>query len=159
VGVEPVSAERRSEEEEAVSAALASLAAELDRDAPPARLENDLRVAFRRRRAGVVPPRRVWPAGLAAAALLAVIVSLVWRPRPSDLEPRAADGGDLVFALRPGESPEDLESGQVIRVRLSSAALRAMGVAVDSGGADVEADVLMGYDGVARAVRVARHVD
>jgi hypothetical protein len=156
--MEPVSGERRHEEEQAVSTALASLAAELDRDVPPARLENGLRLAFRRRHALVVRPRRAWPAGLAAAALLAVVFALVGRTPAPDVEPSAPDGGDLVFALRPGESPDDLEGGQLVRVRLSTTALRAMGVAVESGG-DVEADVLIGYDGVARAVRVARSVD
>jgi len=44
-----------------------------------------------------------------------------------------------------------------VRVRVSSDVLRAMGVAVgDRAAANVEADVLVGYDGVARAVRVAR---
>jgi len=153
--MEPVS----TDDVRAALAALAALAAELERDSPRTHGEEDLRRAFRAGRSA--PPRRsrrAWPLVLAAAGLAAVGFALM-RPATPPPSPAAATAAeaDLVFALRPGESALDLEGGQLVRVRVSSDVLRAMGVAVgDRAAADVEADVLVGYDGVARAVRVAR---
>lgn len=138
-------------DQQAARTALATLASELDA-ARPADVEQHLRVAFRTAPKGGRGGRR-WLAA-AAALLLAAGGFWRWEARPRGGDP---DRDEVVFALRPQESPLAMEGGQVVRVRLSGPALRAMGLASgdDLPLGDVEADVLVGYDGVARAVRLA----
>ena len=59
------------------------------------------------------------------------------------------------FQLREGEDLTALESLQVVRVELTSSALGELGLLVDTETANepVKADVLVGQDGLARAIR------
>ena len=60
------------------------------------------------------------------------------------------------YPLPVAESLPPLETGMVVRVQLTASSLRLMGVPMndDQGGEPVEADVLLGQDGLARGVRL-----
>jgi hypothetical protein len=62
------------------------------------------------------------------------------------------------FQLREGEDLTALDSLQVVRIELPASALDEVGLPVDPEMADepVKADVLLGQDGVARAIRFVR---
>jgi hypothetical protein len=62
------------------------------------------------------------------------------------------------FPLLEGDDLDSLESGQIVRVELSAAALLAVGLAVDDTRASesVKADLVLGHDGMARAIRFVR---
>ncbi len=62
------------------------------------------------------------------------------------------------FALEEGADLDSLEIAQVVRVELPGSALADVGLAVDPEVADkpVKADVALGYDGIARAIRFVR---
>jgi len=66
-------------------------------------------------------------------------------------------GDDRRFhALVPGAEPSALESGQIVRVQLRADVLEAVGLPARSpAGEPVEAEVLVGPDGVARGIRLA----
>jgi len=51
-----------------------------------------------------------------------------------------------------------LESGQLVRVQVPRAALASLGLPLNAerGNEPVKADVLVGYDGLARAIRFVR---
>lgn len=151
-------------EQRAAAAALTVLTRALEREVPDERLEPPLRAAYRRVQAGPPPaPRaRRWPpAWAAAAAALGVAASLWWDRVPVANEtPAAWPAGDMVVSLRSGEPSGSLEGGHIVRVRLSGPALVALGIPLDEPRrvAAVEADMLIGYDGVARAVRLPAQI-
>lgn len=62
------------------------------------------------------------------------------------------------FPLREGEDLESIEFAQVVRVELSASALREFGLPMNQTAPDgpVTADVLLGQDGMARAIRFVR---
>lgn len=61
------------------------------------------------------------------------------------------------YPLRPEPDPSLVDSGQVVRVQLRDDVLRAAGLSPEQGsGERVEAEVLVGPDGVARGIRLAR---
>lgn len=90
-------------------------------------------------------PRRPTPAATTAAAALS---ATAWST--------AVVPGDAFVAITPSTGPE-LGPVQVMRVRLGRRAARTLGVAVPvlslRGDGSVDADVLIGTDGVARAIR------
>ena len=102
--------------------------------------------------------------GVAAAALIAAAVGLDWlvvsdrrRVTPSQADvtpPRPPDG----FVLWPGAAAwPPLESGTLIRVELPLAALPALGLEPPTSTQDrVEAEIVFGQDGLARAVRLVQ---
>lgn len=113
------------------------------------------------------PRRRVSvPAWAAAAALVVVIVSLNWLvvqpPRLSRLPKTAQQGNadtpaDLAgFVAWPGSSAwPPLESGSLMRVDLPVSLLPTLGLSAPSSAAGlVPADIVVGQDGLARAVRL-----
>jgi hypothetical protein len=60
------------------------------------------------------------------------------------------------YPLVPGAEPAALESGQIVRVQLRPDVLEAVGLpARGAAGEPVEAEVLVGPDGVARGIRLA----
>jgi hypothetical protein len=154
---------------EALTRALGALAeADLDREAPP-RVEATLRAAFWNGR----EPARVAPAtpvliGLGAAAVL-VVAALMSPPRtpsaglpaasgavpPEEARGPAADGA---FVTLPNADPlTEGESGEVMRVSLPISALADLGLSTadENTVQTVEADVLLGEDGLPRALRLA----
>jgi len=130
---------------------LRRLASALPREASPA-VEQKLMTAFRERR-----PRKiaVWAYAAAACAVLAAALVLTHKPArpPRTLDVYLPSG---FVALPYSQSGVPMESAIVIRVRIRPAELSSMGVAVPAAAstAKVQADVLVGQDGVARAVRL-----
>jgi hypothetical protein len=62
------------------------------------------------------------------------------------------------FPLLEGDDLSSLESGQIVRVELQGSELLAVGLPVDAAmtGEPVKADVVLGHDGLARAIRFVR---
>lgn len=69
-----------------------------------------------------------------------------------------ADAFAVFFLLREGDDLRTEESLRLVRVELPGSALSAIGVAVDpeTAKAPVEAEVILGQDGLARAIRFVR---
>ena len=132
--------------------------------APP-HVETAVMAAFRAR---LCTPRRKWLLGpVAAAAALAAI--LIWRsakvdgpaPVTPSLPAHAPELATDFFALPgalPPTGPDTAESRHLIRIRIPRSEMRRFGLPVsfESDTPDVAADVLLGADGVARAVRFVR---
>jgi hypothetical protein len=73
----------------------------------------------------------------------------------------AADAPDTraFYPLRPEPDPSLVDSGQVVRVQLRGDVLRAAGLSLSpapGSGDRIEAEVLVGPDGIARGIRLAR---
>jgi hypothetical protein len=128
---------------------LAELArADAGAEAPP-RVEAALKARLRRLR------RRVWPvlAGAGAAALGAALWLLVPGTEPPVvLQPAAAR---LPASFLPiGASQADLEHGQIVRVEVPAGLVVSFGWPLPAeDDRPRAADVLLGEDGVARAIR------
>jgi hypothetical protein len=158
---------------ETLTGAFKDWAAEEGATEAPPRVEAILRAAFvhERVRARVAPTTPVL-LGLAAAALL-VIAALLSPPRPGNKDSAegasratgAPEGGlvpsaDEAATFMPLQDADPLaegEGGEVMRVTLPLSALGDTGWPVNDDGSfqTVEADVLVGEDGLARAVRLA----
>ena len=128
------------------------LASALPRESSP-EVQTRLCAAFRARHQRKVP---LW-VYCASAAVLLLGFMIVRRER-------AAPSTDYVYnvpgfvALPYSQSGVPLESAVVIRVAMRPAELSSMGVAVPVGAstATLKADLLVGQDGVARAVRLVQ---
>jgi hypothetical protein len=134
----------RLERERMLSARLAPL--RIAEEQPPAALEGRLQRAFRARtkEPAARPPRRViWFVGAGALAVAGLVAAVLLWPTPPP---------------RPARPPfaDRLSFGRVARVELSAEVAAHYGwpVLPDTPGARVAADVLIGEDGVARAVRL-----
>jgi hypothetical protein len=102
-----------------------------------------------------------------AAALLAAVSIPVWRVARGGFRPGAAVGSErreltTPFLPLPFSSVPSV-NGQLVRIELPKASLLSMGVApIDSfdalGSGTITADVLVGDDGLARAIRFIRPV-
>ena len=123
------------------------------RQAPP-HVEQALRQAFRRRRS------RRWtllaPLAAAAAILIAVL-NLLPRP-PAERAPEVASSAELNSGYIPVGFTRPLYPGefvQVVRISVPRIEMAKFGVPVFEGRAQgrVQADVVLGEDGVARAIR------
>jgi anti-sigma factor RsiW len=105
--------------------------------------------------------------GLSLAASVLIVVSLsVGLQRPA-LAPRASDAvaathavptsADAAFVVLPGaDALPRLESGRVIRIEISESELGSVGLWPPVHAGTVQADVLVGQDGLPRAVRLVR---
>jgi hypothetical protein len=69
-----------------------------------------------------------------------------------------SDPADPFVALRPGDTATSLEGGQIVQVQISPTALRSFGLpaGTENGLASVRADVVVGPDGIARAIRLVK---
>lgn len=173
-------------DERALSAGLRALALRDQAAAAPARLETALRSAFRAHSALPAgrPNRRWirWALPIAACLLAVLGATLSWRPKPVP-EPRPqrpkievplmagnirpqrpappvhkeAEAASFV-ALSYADGSYPMESGQVVRVRVPRAALASLGFPVNEEllAESVNADVVFGEDGIARAIRFVR---
>jgi hypothetical protein len=144
---------------------LRAVASEGPREAPPY-IEARILAEFRRRKRR--RNLRIWgpSLGLAAAAAL---VALLLGGKPSPAKKPAAvalqsavsapdDDSDAGFYPLPeAEALPPVENAMVVRVQLPVSSLQLMGVPIDQERADssVQADLLLGQDGLARAVRLA----
>jgi hypothetical protein len=143
------------------------LAADGPREAPRC-IEEHLRVEFRRqnRRRNLV----TWVPSFSVAAA-AGIALLLWvhseKPKPALVSavvarvvvPGADEDSDSSFYPLPeAEALPAVENAMVVRVQLPVSSLQLMGVPVTEERADasVQADLLLGQDGLARAVRLAQ---
>jgi hypothetical protein len=156
---------------------LRALAADGPQDAPD-RVERLLRAEFRKRsRRGRV---RVLASFSGVAAMAAGIALLLWlreAPKPAAIAMNGAapaasamlaagpaaveeeDAADASFYPLPeAEALPAVENAMVVRVQLPVASLRLMGFPVDEESADaaVQAELLLGQDGLARGVRLAQ---
>ena len=163
--------------EQRVAAGLKALAVQWRRTEAPARVERRLVAAFRMEM-GVAPePRRgAWFPVLTWAALAATVVLAVFlthgrqpqqtnRQTRSGVEVAAADVpytidvtpglGESGFIPLPNALQIDpADEMDVVRMEVPRSTLLAMGLPMGEEGGNVQADVLLGGDGVARAVRV-----
>lgn len=137
--------------------ALRRLSATLPREAGPV-LEQRVLAAFRARSKSRARSRTYW--ALAACLALACAWSWAHHPwRPSQPGPAVADqyGGAFAnfIALPYAQSDVPLEQAVIVRVRLQSSEWGALGVPIPPPKASgaINADLLIGQDGVARAVR------
>ena len=169
------------EELDGLTAGLKALAKDLRRVEAPARVEDRLLAAFRNRERRPVrqaAPRRAWWVPLAAwataaAAGTAMAVFLtrdhppapVRQPVHSALQLAAADsagadaisGDDSGFIPLPNAESISLnEEVDVVQVEVPRAAILALGLPVseDVATEKVKADIVLGADGLARAVRI-----
>ena len=152
-----------------VDADLRALAADGPRQAPP-HIEERLMTEFRRmkRRRNLM----TWVPAALSAASAAGIVLLLWthgdKPKPvqapemvasQSIVPAAEEESDASFYPLPeAEALPALENAMVVRVQLPVSSLELMGVPVSQERADtsVQADLLLGQDGLARGVRLAQ---
>jgi hypothetical protein len=166
----------------ALAAGLRGVAAELNRLKAPGRVEARLLAAFRGQAGLVAPPpaRRWWSPVLAWAAaavvVLAAFLLFAGRVRQSSAPYNAAAGAEAAAvdwsALLPAEIAGEAGAGDfiplpnadrlpqdedlnVVRVEVPRSAMIALGYAVtaDRAAERVRADVVVGSDGLARAVR------
>lgn len=150
-----------SEDERELLKDLRLLAAEGPRQAP-ARVEARLLAEFDRRKR----QRRLmlWlPAGslaAVAAGLLLLFGLHVSQPKATSAQAAvtAAEDETAFFPLPEAEALPPLENAMVVRVQVPVSSLRLMGVPVneEDAGTDVQADLLLGQDGLARGVRLAQ---
>lgn len=153
--------------ERQLTAAFAALRAESRRAASASpQVASVLDAAFAaRRHYGLPMPERLSmrPLLALAAALLLTAAGLLWmrsRGEPEESASTAAADRPVVytgfFPLSPAAAPFDLrEASHVIRIRLPRGEMRRFGLPVQEGfeRLSVEADVVIGQDGMARAVR------
>ena len=148
-------------DETTVSRLLAGLREAESRTGAPAHVEAALLEAWDRSHGAPGARTRVVAAGwlgLAAAAVLAAgLTTLGERLRVETARPIAAaeaDPGAVVFV---GAPILDNEPVRMVRMRLPAAVLRSLGVRSTGGDRDdIDVDLIVGEDGVARAVRIAR---
>jgi len=161
---------RRLADRRTLSGALRELSVATATPGPPPRLELELRAALRRREESERPqPRAGRRSGaawvpLAAAAALAALATLGHRsdsprsvrrmPGPQAQEPVEAVAEFLPLAG--ARDPLELEGGQIVRLRLPQAALASLGWPVSGDQGTVTAEVVLGRDGMAHAIRLVR---
>ncbi len=149
------------------------------REEAPDRIERWLVAEFRRSFRQASPPRKTgwipalaWSVGVAATVVLAMAVVQGRQPRqlrpaaPRAVEMAAANAADPADAalsygegfipLPNAEQIDPEEEVDMVRVAVPRSAIVAMGIPVNEDAApeQVEADVVLGADGMARAVRV-----
>jgi hypothetical protein len=148
--------------EELLAAGLRAMA-ESDRHVgAPARVESNVRAAFRSQIAGAggVQQVPVWRWAGASAAMIAVALMLIGGRQP-DLGSRAVavveEQGEFegFIELPNAARLADTEEVNVVRVEVPRSAMLALGLEVSAERAAelVPADVMLGPDGLARAVR------
>ena len=106
-------------------------------------------------------PRASWSTALTAVVLAASVAALNWmvvRNHTSvDSVPAEAASDMAGFVALPGaEAWPHFESGSLVRMDFPVSALAALGLQAESPTGVVQADVVVGQDGVARAIRVVQ---
>jgi hypothetical protein len=128
--------------------------AESDDLAPP-HVESAVMKAWDASHAPAVSNARVtapsWVASLAAAAVLAISLTVVGgRLRSAAVAPSLATAPTVILV---GEPVRDGEQIRLVRMRMPASALHALGVTSTAAlEDDVDIDVIVGEDGVARAL-------
>jgi hypothetical protein len=135
--------------------------------AAPAHIEDRLRMEFQRhhRRRKLLMWTPVFAAAVAAGIAL-FISNHVAKPHQDSAPlavvahaaaPAEEDADGSFYPLPEAEALPAVENAMVVRVQLPVSSLQLMGVPVneESAGASVQAELLLGQDGLARAVRLA----
>jgi hypothetical protein len=155
-----------TENERELLEGLRALAADGPREAP-GRIEERLKWEFRRqnRRRTLVTWVPVFSVAAAAGiALVLWIRSEAPKPTPAQaavavhaVAPAVEEEADSFYPLPEAEALPAVETAMVVRVQLPVSSLRLMGVPLDEERADtdVQAELLLGQDGLARGVRLA----
>lgn len=127
------------------------LAAADESRSAPAALEARLLAAFRAPRPGHSPARLWTLAAVAAGLALSTSILSVRRSAPVASEPSVAAFTPLVY----GDPLAGVDAVHVVRVEVTRSALAGYGLPVSAGAeaSRVSADVLVGQDGLARAIR------
>ena len=143
---------------------LRALAADGTREAPSG-IEEQLRAEFRRHHLRRKMLR--WTPGFGAAAA-AGIVLILWlhneKPKTTPVSVAVAvqigdeESDASFYPLPEAEALPAVENAMVVRVQLPVSSLQLMGVPVSEERADasVQADLLLGQDGLARGVRLVQ---
>lgn len=154
----------RLAEQRALTEGLRTLAGSAADARPSPALEPALLAAFAERFAGSAAPRAPWRPWLGAAAVLALVVMGAFYAREDLERARARESRAALaeaaaqFVPWPGaQALPSFESGHLVRVELPASALPVLGIVPvrEITGERVLADVLIGQDGLARAVRLA----
>lgn len=143
---------------------LRALASDGPSEAPP-HVETQLRAAFRRRKRR--RNLRIWAPVFAMAAAVAVVLLFSGKQHGAHqpaavavqtVVPASADDDSDFYPLPEAEALPPVENAMVVRVQLAVSSLQLMGVPIDDQRADasVQADLLLGQDGLARGVRLAQ---
>jgi hypothetical protein len=155
-----------TENERELLEGLRALAADGPREAP-GRIEERLKWEFRRQNRHSKLVTWVPAFSVAAAAGIAL---LLWirgeAPKPAPAQaavavhavaPAAEEETDGFYPLPEAEALPAVETAMVVRVQLPVSSLQLMGVPLDEERADtsVQAEILLGQDGLARGVRLA----
>ncbi len=155
----------RLDSERRLTAALRACAVGSGGAEAPQRLENALVQAFRQAGASKVPSRPavrwpVWASAIAAGvAVFAIALGLQPRhPVPALVPLAAVSQGEVAteyFPLQDGTDLAALEGAPVIRMEFPRTVLASFGLPMNPERAaePVQADVVLGRDGIARAVR------
>jgi len=148
---------------------LRALAADGPQEAP-GHIEEQLRAQFRKqgRRRNLMTWAPVFSAAVAAGIALVIWVHME-KPKPVQVRAEVAgravvapvadeDADASFYPLPEAEALPAVENAMVVRVQLPVSSLQLMGVPVSDERADasVQADLLLGQDGLARAVRLAQ---
>ncbi len=167
------------ERERRLAAGLKALRPLWRRTEAPEHIERRLVAEFRRSFHPAPPPRKsgwipamAWGVGVAATVVLALALVQSRQPQPLRTAPPraielaaadAADPADAALSYGEGFIPlpnaeqiDPEEEVDMVRVAVPRSAIAAMGIPVNEDAApeQVEADVVLGADGMARAVRV-----
>jgi hypothetical protein len=152
-------------EEQRLTAALGQLARASANAQAPTRVEERLRAAFRRQhRKAAAPPGRSWLWPTLAAALL-VFALLFVRPdghvqQPSPPAAAAAEPlADGFIPIRLAHNQPEGDGVRIARVEMAPQALTALGLPLlveAETDRPIVADVLLGQDGLAHAIRLLR---
>ena len=148
----------RLDRERELTAGLRALAASTAADRPSAALEERLLAAFDAHHAA---GRHRWRPLVAAAAAVLIVAGVVSRAWDAYQEAHHAAAQTAAvsseFVPWPGaRALPPFESGQLVRTELPASVLPLLGLTTtDVTGTTVAADVLVGQDGLARAVRLA----
>ena len=124
----------------------------------PARLERTLRKEFRARRKSPPFRQNLWFQWSVAAATAIVLAFVMLSPQPEAPEPAAGTARRITTDFLPvgyGFQLDPDEFAQIIRIRVPRAEMVRFGlpVSLESGPERVSADVVLGEDGIARAIR------
>jgi len=158
----------RWSEERILTREMQILADRMVRRQSPARVRKAIEREFDRRRRVVRVRRMAFVFAAAAAVVVAFAAGVIWWPSapptaPQDIARTVSSdfGADAGFVAVPGALPlADGEFVRVERTELDSSALARMGLPLDDVDDDtVVADVVLGEDGLPRAVRVDEDVE
>ena len=130
----------------------------------PKEVEARLLAEFRRR--SRLRRARAWMSAASIGAIAATVAVLIWigpfTTKPSTLQQDATVLADETasgfYPLPDADALPPVESALVVRVQLPMASLELIGFPItqDSASERVEADVLLGQDGLARGVRLVQ---